>query len=189
MAKQKQNKRKSTFISLYIWTGATWMTSAKKKYNTIQEKEVKETCPTYGVEDCWEVKKNFEFHLQTNFSQKFKLDQQNWSFFFCQILCDLCEQCETPRRVPNRVVSMITSRNTCDMDAWCLPLAFLHSSSEEAIKFSFQRDTNIPTYTIKWYGCKLFSVIWRTVDATGYSARTAPVDIDISINAVKTTYM
>lgn len=81
MAKQKQNKRKSTFISLYIWTGATWMTSAKKKYNTIQEKEVKETCPTYGVEDCWEVKKNFEFHLQTNFSQKFKLDQQNWSFF------------------------------------------------------------------------------------------------------------
>ena len=32
------------------------MTSAKKK-NTIQENQVKETCPTYGVEDCWEVKK------------------------------------------------------------------------------------------------------------------------------------
>lgn len=149
MAKQKQNKRKSTFISLYIWTGATWMTSAKKKYNTIQEKQVKEKCPTYGVKDCWEVKK-----LRASSSNKLQSKIQTRSttlkFFFCQILCDLCEQCGTPRRVPNRVVSMITGRNTCDMDAWCLPLAFLHSLSEEAIKFAFQRDTNIKTYTVEW---------------------------------------
>ena len=58
------------------------MTSAqKKKKNTIQENQVKETCPTYGAEDCWEVK-NLRASSSNKLQSKIQTRSTKLKFFF-----------------------------------------------------------------------------------------------------------